>query len=82
MTDETANMVLEMMKRIRASQERTELEIVDIKGRLTAMDESMALMRTDLAHLHTMYAPQSKRIDRIEDRLSRIERRLELVEVH
>ena len=82
MTDDTTNLVLEHLRRIRASQERTELEIGDIKARLTAMDETMANSRTDLAHLHSLYAQQSKRIDRIEDRLGRIERRLDLVDAH
>ena len=82
MTDDTTNLVLEHLRRIRASQERTELEIGDIKARLTAMDETMANSRTDLAPLHSLYAQQSKRIDRIEDRLGRIERRLDLVDAH
>ncbi|HAH10057.1 MAG TPA: hypothetical protein DCL48_08145 [Alphaproteobacteria bacterium] len=74
MTEDTSNLMLEYLKRIRSSQERVELEVVDIKERMSAIDESLAL-------LHTMYAQQSKRIDRIEDRLGRIERRLDLVDV-
>jgi hypothetical protein len=37
-------------------------------------------MRTDLGQLHMMYAGLSRRVDRIDGRLERIERRLDLVE--
>ncbi len=80
MTADTENLILEHLRHIRARIDAMSLDIVDVKARLSAMDENLALIRADTAHLHSMYANQGKRIDRIEERLGRIERRLELAE--
>jgi archaellum component FlaC len=66
MTDETANLILENLRRIRASQERTELDIGEMKVRLSAVEVQTGTI--------------NQRLDRLEDRVSRIERRLELVD--
>ena len=73
MTEETENMVLEMLRRIRASQERTELDIADVKSRVSALEQMQGQV---LVLLGTM----NQRMDRFDERLGRIERRLELVD--
>jgi hypothetical protein len=73
MTEERDNMVLEMLRRIRASQERTELDLADVKSRVSAMEQMQGQV---LVLLGTM----SQRMDRFDERLGRIERRLDLVE--
>ena len=73
MTEETENLVLEMLRRIRASQERMELDMIDIKARLTGVEISVGQLTSQLA-------AQSLRLDRIEERVARIERRLDLVD--
>jgi hypothetical protein len=73
MTEETENMVLEMLRRIRASQERTELDIADVKSRASVLEQMQGQV---LVLLGTM----NQRMDRFDERLGRIERRLELVE--
>ena len=73
MTEDTENMVLEMLRRIRASQERTELDIADVKSRVSALEQVQGQV---LVLLGTM----NQRMDRFDERLGRIERRLELVE--
>jgi predicted nucleic acid-binding Zn-ribbon protein len=73
MTEGTENLVLEMLRRIRASQERMELDMVDIKARLTGVEISVGQLTSQLAS-------QSLRLDRIEERVARIERRLDLVD--
>ena len=75
MTEESENLVLEMLRRIRASQERMELDIQDIKTRMTSLEITVAQMGTQ-------FAAQSLRMDRFEERLARIERRLDLVDHH
>ena len=72
MTEETENLVLEMLRRIRASQERMEVDVIDIKSRLTGVEISVGQLTSQLA-------TQSLRLDRIEERVARIERRLDLV---
>ena len=73
MTEETENMVLEMLRRICASQERTELDIADVKSRVSALEQMQGQV---LVLLGTM----NQRMDRFDERLGRIERRLELVD--
>jgi hypothetical protein len=73
MTEETDNMVLETLRRIRESQERTELDIADLKSRVSALEQMLGQV---LVLLGTM----GQRMDRFDERLGRIERRLDLVE--
>ena len=72
MTEETENLVLEHLRRIRASQERMELEISDLKSRVSAIELIQGQILALLGGL-------SQRMDRFDERLSRIERRLDLV---
>jgi hypothetical protein len=73
MTEETENLVLEMLRRVRASQERMELDIADLKRRASATEQVQGQILALLGGL-------GQRMDRFEERLSRIERRLDLVD--
>lgn len=73
MDDEPVNLVLEQLRAIRRSVERTELELGEVKSRVSAMEETQGQVLVLLGVI-------SKRLDRHDDRLSRIERRLDLVE--
>ena len=73
MTEETENLVLEMLRRIRSSQERMELDLVDLKARVSGIELVQGQMLTQLGGLGV-------RLDRLEERVSRIERRLDLVD--
>ncbi len=75
MTEETENLVLEMLRRIRGSMERMELDLMDIKSRMTSVEIVVGQMSGQLAS-------QSLRLDRMEERIGRIERRLDLVDHH
>ena len=70
MTDESSNLVLEHLKRIRASQERMELDVGDLKSRVSGLELNQGQVLTLLGSL-------SQRLDRLEERISRIERRLD-----
>jgi len=72
MTEEAENMVLELLRRIRASQERVELDLIDVKRRVSALEQIQGQV---LILLGTM----NQRMDRIDERLGRIERRLDFV---
>ncbi len=72
MTEETESLVLEMLSRIRASQERTELDVADVKVRMSALEQHQGQLLTLLGTL-------SQRLDRFDERAGRIERRLERV---
>jgi chromosome segregation ATPase len=73
MADETDNVVLEHLQRIRASQERTELDIADLKSRVSALEQVTG-------QILNLLGAMNHRMDRFDERLARIERRLDLVE--
>ena len=73
MVEETESLVLEMLRRIRASQERMELDMGELKSRVTAIEQSQG-------HVLILLGTLNQRMDRFDERLSRVERRLDLVE--
>ncbi len=73
MTEETENLVLEMLRRIRASQERMELDVIDLKARVSSIEQVQGNILNQIGGLGV-------RMDRIEERVARIERRLDLVD--
>lgn len=74
MTEETENLVLELLRRTRASQERMEQDIADLKTRMSSVEAMLGQQQIQLAALNG-------RMDRFDERLGRIERRLDLVNV-
>jgi hypothetical protein len=66
MTEEPHNVILDHLRAIRASQERTEHDIKDLKFPVGQIEQT-------LVH-------HSSRFDRIDTRLEHIEKRLGLVE--
>jgi predicted nucleic acid-binding Zn-ribbon protein len=71
MNDTTESLVVEILRKLQADMSIMREDIRDIKTRLSSIEAR-------LAHPHADYATQSLRIDRLEDRLSRIEHRLDL----
>jgi chromosome segregation ATPase len=55
-------------------------DVGDLKRRVTSLEERTSRVQSELAAIHSDFAGQFVRIDRIEDRLGRIERRLEFSE--
>ena len=66
MTEETENIVLELLRRVRNSQERSEADLSDLKLRMSAVEIQVAALNS--------------RFDRFDERLTRIERRLDLAD--
>jgi hypothetical protein len=73
MNQETESIVLEMLRRMRASQERTELDIGEVKSRLSALE----LVQGQVL---TLLGTMNQRMDRFDERLGRIGCRLDLVQ--
>ena len=63
----TENLVLEHLRAIRATQDKHSEDLREIKGRLGIIE--------------MQYANLSNRLDRMDERVSRIEMRLGLIEV-
>jgi hypothetical protein len=72
LSDEPASLVPRLLRRID--------DIGDLKGWVTLLEERTSRVQAELASIHSDFAGQSVRIDRIEGRLERIERRLDLSE--
>ena len=78
MNDSIENLILEHLKRFQAGQERIEYELKEMKHRLTGVESGIAGLRRDnLTPQEDIYRQQAA-IDRINERIQRIEKRLEL----
>ena len=68
MAEEPDSVVLVLLRRLDAKMDRVIDDLHDVKVRLTAGEEGLNVVQ--------------RRIDRREDRVERIERRLDLVDAH
>ena len=73
MTDEPNNIVLEHLRHIRRAVDRIELDLTDVKSRVSSLQQVQGQI---LALMGTM----NQRMDRFDERLGRVERRLDLVD--
>ena len=73
MTDEVGNLVLEQLRLMRAKIETISDDVADIKIRMSATERHLGEMQMQVAALNG-------RMDRFDERLGRIERRLGLVD--
>ena len=73
MVENADNIVLEHLRHIRKAVDDLRLDILDVKSRATGLEILMGQMVS-------LMAAQSGRMDRIDERLGRVERRLELAE--
>jgi chromosome segregation ATPase len=80
MTDNIENLVLEHLKRFQASQDRIERKLDEHTQRLGRIEITLARLASAQGQHEEVFAEQSVRIDRLSERLDRIERRLELRE--
>ena len=73
MSDERADLILSMLRAIRAEQTAQREKLDEIISRLGRLER-------EVAGLHVDYAGLSVRLDNLDRRVARIELRLELVE--
>ena len=78
MTDNVENIVLEHLSAIRADIGAIRHDISDMKLRLGSLEEHVAGLRRDIGLLHSDIAVTHKRLDHHDERMGRIERRLEI----
>jgi len=78
MSDNIENLLLEHLKRFQAGQDRIERKLDEHTSRLGRIEVSMARLASTQGHHEEGSAEQSVRMDRMAERLDRIERRLEL----
>lgn len=73
MANDSDNLVLDHLKKIQAPLSAIEVDLGDVKARMSVMEQYQGQVLTLLGGLN-------QRMDRFDERLSRIERRLDLVE--
>lgn len=78
MSENIDNLILEHLRGMRASQERMEHELREIKNRITSVEAGVAGIRRDAAHDNDKIVQQQIGLDQLNERLERIEKRLEL----
>ncbi len=74
MSDERADLILNLLRAIRAEQAAQREKLDEIIVRLGRLER-------EVAGLHSDYAALSVRLDNLDRRVGRIERRLELTDV-
>ena len=74
MTDERSDLILTLLRAIRAEQAAQREKLDEIISRLGRLER-------EVAGLHADYAALSVRLDNLDRRVGRIEARLELVEL-
>lgn len=78
MTDTTENLILEHLSRFQAGQDRIEGKIDELTRRISNLEAGQASIIQHIGHLASADAQQQVAADGFNQRLERIERRLEL----
>ncbi len=78
MTEQVENLILEHLKAMRADIAEIRRDLAELKERMTRLERHVADALKRLAHVEGDVLGQNARFDRLEARISRIERRLEL----
>jgi len=81
LSDERADLILNLLRAIRAEQTAQREKLDEIIGRIGALEREVATLTLRFAEMKVDFANLSVRIDNLDRRIRRIEQRLELVEV-
>ena len=76
--DNVDNLVIEHLKRFQAGQDRIERKLEEVTRRLSKLEAGQASIIQHIGHLASVDAQQQLSVDGFNERLERIERRLEL----
>jgi tetrahydromethanopterin S-methyltransferase subunit G len=80
MTDDTASLMLEQFRHIRARLDSIDVRLEQQVSRLSNLEQQVLGARRDILLLQETYAGQQIHFDWLDQRTTRIERRLELVD--
>ena len=79
MTENVESIILEHLRHIRVRVDRNAEDMLDVKQRLSSLEQSMVHVKRELVSGDETDARQQVSLDRLADRIERIERRLELI---
>jgi uncharacterized coiled-coil protein SlyX len=80
MTEPIENLILEHLKRFQVELASARDRDSEMLNRLGRLEIALAGLRRDVAHFDEGAAEQGLRMDRLAERVARIERRLELAD--
>ena len=80
MSDERADLILNMLRAIRAEQAAQREKLDEIITRIGALEREVAALSLRVAEIRVDFAGLSVRIDNLDRRVGRIEHRLELAD--
>lgn len=78
MTESIENLILEHLKRFQAGQERAQKDMDEVKVRLGYIEQSLGKIGREVAGHYEEIILNRHMVDRLNERIERIERRLEL----
>lgn len=78
MTDNTENLILEHLKRIQAEQAAARERDAEILSRLSHIETGLARITRNEASAYAEIIEDRHTVDKLKERIERIERRLEL----
>ena len=78
MSENLENIVLEHLRHIRSRVDQIADDMSDLKHRMSSLESAMVTVKHEVAHGDETDARQQVTLDKIIDRIQRIERRLEL----
>ena len=76
----TNELLLEALKRIQGTLGAMAADIVDLKTRMSAVETNLGLMKQEMGQQSVQIAALNVRMDRFDERLRRIENRLDLAD--
>ena len=78
MSEKIDNLILEHLKLFQSSLNRLEKEVGEVKSRLTNLEIGQGEILSMVGHQNSLIAQKQIKIDEIESRILKIEKRLEL----
>jgi hypothetical protein len=79
MSDNVENIVLEHLRHIRSRVDQIADDMTDLKLRMSSLESAMVSVKHEVAHGDETDARQQVTLDKLAERIQRIERRLELL---
>jgi uncharacterized protein (UPF0335 family) len=79
MTDNVEDVIIEHLRHIRGRVDRIAEDMSDMKHRMSSLESAMVLVKREVSAGDETDVRQQVSLDRLLDRIDRIERRLELI---
>ena len=79
MVENVENVIIEHLRHIRGRVDRIAEDMGDMKHRMSSLESVMVLVKREVAAGDDTDARQQVSLDRLHDRIERLERRLEII---